>query len=336
MDSLTHVAIGAIIGELYAGKSLGKKALVLGAVFQSIPDIDFVSSLFVSPSASLLAHRGFTHSFLFLLILSFVLATVARKWLRDVDISFNRWTGFVALELLVHILLDSLNVYGVGWFEPFSHERISFHSLFVIDPFLSLILFSAFVILILYRHTYGHRFAWAAGSLILSFLYMCISFLNHAIVNKQLESTVITQKISGKRYFSTPTEFNIFLWYCVVEVDSGYYIGYSSVFDKEPFIQFYFFPRNENRTIDLTDRRELANLVRFSQGYYTIDRTEGELIFNDLRFGREAGWQHDQAEFTFHYYLQQPSKNSGRLQRGRWAQLTRSNLVALVQRIEGN
>jgi inner membrane protein len=336
MDSLTHVAIGAIIGELYAGKSLGKKALVLGAVFQSLPDIDFISSLFVSPSASLLAHRGFTHSFLFLLILSFVLAAVARKWLRDVDISFNRWTGFVAVELLVHILLDSLNVYGVGWFEPFSHVRISFHSLFVIDPFLFIILFITLFALIFYRHTYRYRFTWAVASLVAGFLYVCLSFLNYGIINKRLESTLIVQNISSQRYFSTPTEFNIFLWYCVVEVDSGYYIGYSSVFDKEPFIQFYFFPRNENRTIDLTDRRELANLVRFSQGYYTIDRIEGELIFNDLRFGREAGWQNDQAPFTLHYYLQQPSKNSGRLQRGRWAQLTRSNLVALVQRIEGN
>lgn len=335
MDSLTHIAIGAIIGELYAGKSLGKKVLLIGAVFQSIPDIDFVSSLFVSPSANLLAHRGFTHSFLFLIILSLVLAIAARKWFRDFDLSFIRWTGFVALELLVHLLLDSLNVYGVGWLEPFSHVRISLHSLFVIDPFLLLILVGAFLMLVLHRHTYRHRFKWAAGSLIVCFLYMCASFLNLRIINKRLESTLISQNISCQRFFSTPTEFNIFLWYCVVEADTGYYIGYSSVFDQEPFIQFYFFPRNESRTIDLSDRTELANLVRFSQGYYTIDRMEGELVFNDIRFGREAGWQHNQSAFTFHYYLQQPAKNAGRLQRGRWTQLNRSNLQALVQRIKG-
>jgi len=336
MDSLTHIAIGAIIGELYAGKSLGKKVLLIGAFFQSIPDIDFVSSLFVSPSASLLAHRGFTHSFLFLIILSLVLATAARKWFRDFDLSFIHWTGFVSIEVLVHLLLDSLNVYGVGWFEPFSHMRISFHSLFVIDPFLLLVLSTTFLILLLSRHTYRYRFMWSSGGLIVCFFYMCVSFLNIGIINKRLESTMISQNISCQRYFSTPTDFNIFLWYCVVEVDSGYYIGYSSIFDKEPFIQFYFFARNENRTIDLSDRTELANLVRFSQGYYTIDRMEGELVFNDLRFGREAGWQHNHAPFTFHYYLQQPSKNAGRLQRGRWAQLNRSNMVALVERIKGN
>ncbi|MFN7493576.1 MAG: metal-dependent hydrolase, partial [Cyclobacteriaceae bacterium] len=321
MDSLTHIAIGAIIGELYAGKSLGKKALVIGAVFQSIPDIDFVSSLFVSPSASLLAHRGFTHSFLFLIILSLVLAIAARKWFRDFDLSFISWTVFVSLEVLVHLLLDSLNVYGVGWLEPFSHVRISLHSLFVMDPFFSAILGVAFFVLILHRHTHRYRFNWAVGSLFISFLYVCMSFLNHGIVNKRLQSTLSAQNISSQRYFSTPTEFNIFLWYCVVEVDSGYYIGYSSVFDSESFIQFYFFPRNEDRIANYSNVEERSNLVRFSQGYYTIDHLEGQLIFNDLRFGREAGWQNDQAPFTFHYYLEHPSKNSGRLQRGRWAQL---------------
>ncbi|MBI3221271.1 MAG: metal-dependent hydrolase [Bacteroidetes bacterium] len=336
MDSLTHIVIGAIIGEAYAGKSIGKKALVLGALFQSIPDIDFISSFFVSPSASLLAHRGFTHSLLFIIIVSLVFSFAAHKWFKKIHLTFMSWAGFIALELVVHITLDSLNIYGVGWLEPFSPQRFSFHSLFVIDPFYSVILFIAFVVLIFYRTTYHYRFVWALGSLTISCLYISLSFFNQVLVNHRLESALITQNISSQRYFATPTEFNIFLWYCVVEVDSGYYVGFSSVFDKEQFIQFYFFLRNENRTVELSDRLELANLIRFSKGYYTIDRIEGELVFNDLRFGREAGWQHDQAAFTFHYYLQQPSKNIGRLQRGRWSQLNRSSLEALVQRIKGN
>jgi inner membrane protein len=41
MDSITHIALGAITGEALAGKSLGKRAMILGAVAQSLPDIDF-------------------------------------------------------------------------------------------------------------------------------------------------------------------------------------------------------------------------------------------------------------------------------------------------------
>lgn len=31
MDSLTHIALGAVIGEVYAGKALGRKAMIIGA-----------------------------------------------------------------------------------------------------------------------------------------------------------------------------------------------------------------------------------------------------------------------------------------------------------------
>jgi inner membrane protein len=42
MDSLTHIAIGACISEAVLSKQIGKKALTLGAVTHSLPDIDIV------------------------------------------------------------------------------------------------------------------------------------------------------------------------------------------------------------------------------------------------------------------------------------------------------
>ncbi|MBA4058037.1 MAG: metal-dependent hydrolase, partial [Marivirga sp.] len=65
MDTITHIAIGACIGELLAAKRIGKKALVVGSAAQIIPDIDLFYALWMSPSSNALAHRGFTHSFLF-------------------------------------------------------------------------------------------------------------------------------------------------------------------------------------------------------------------------------------------------------------------------------
>ena len=44
MDSLTHLALGACMGEAFAGKTLGKKAMLWGAITQSIPDIDFIKA----------------------------------------------------------------------------------------------------------------------------------------------------------------------------------------------------------------------------------------------------------------------------------------------------
>ena len=61
MDSITHIALGACMGEAFAGKTLGKKAMLWGALAQSIPDIDFIASFWMDTSSNLLAHRGFTH-----------------------------------------------------------------------------------------------------------------------------------------------------------------------------------------------------------------------------------------------------------------------------------
>ena len=64
MDSLTHIVLGACIGEAVAGKKLGKKAMLLGAIAQSVPDIDFVTTFWLSDSKDIVAHRGITiHTF---------------------------------------------------------------------------------------------------------------------------------------------------------------------------------------------------------------------------------------------------------------------------------
>ena len=58
------------MGEAFAGRTVGKKAMLWGILAQSIPDIDFISSLWLDTADHLLAHRGFTHSILFAIIIS--------------------------------------------------------------------------------------------------------------------------------------------------------------------------------------------------------------------------------------------------------------------------
>ena len=61
MDSLTHTVLGACLGQLIAGKKIGKKAMLWGAIANNIPDIDVITSAWMGQADSLLAHRGFTH-----------------------------------------------------------------------------------------------------------------------------------------------------------------------------------------------------------------------------------------------------------------------------------
>ena len=46
MDSITHTVLGMVEGELIAGKNLGKKAMLFGAIANNLPDIDVAFSFF--------------------------------------------------------------------------------------------------------------------------------------------------------------------------------------------------------------------------------------------------------------------------------------------------
>ena len=184
MDSITHIALGAIIGEAYAGKELGKRAMVIGALAQSLPDVDFLMSFWLSPVDNLLAHRGFAHSILFGTAVSVLLGIAATRWGRPTSITTKRWILFFALEISVHLILDAFNNYGVGWFEPFSHVRISFDVIFVADPFYSIWLGIACLVLLILHSKAPARRHWIRLSLILSSLYLVYALYNKSVIHR--------------------------------------------------------------------------------------------------------------------------------------------------------
>src|SRR5262245_6612882 len=124
MDSLTHTVLGACIGEAIAGKKIGKKAMLWGALANNLPDIDVVTSLWMNHADSLLAHRGFTHSILFALLISPLLAFCFTRYSR-LALTFKDWLLIFGTGAFSHILMDAMTSYGTGWFEPFSHRRVS-------------------------------------------------------------------------------------------------------------------------------------------------------------------------------------------------------------------
>ena len=130
-----------------------------GVLAQSIPDIDFIASTWLNTSENLLAHRGFTHSILFALMIVPVFALSADKIHRPHNIKFKTWLLFFAAEVFLHLFLDAFNNYGVGWFEPFSHVRFSFNAIYVADPFFSLWAGIAFLMLVISdKHSNKRKF----------------------------------------------------------------------------------------------------------------------------------------------------------------------------------
>lgn len=65
MDSITHAAVGAAIGEAYLGKKAGYRAAVWGCVIATTPDLDIIVNPFVDSVNELYSHRNITHSLFF-------------------------------------------------------------------------------------------------------------------------------------------------------------------------------------------------------------------------------------------------------------------------------
>jgi inner membrane protein len=335
MDSITHIAIGACMGEAFAGKKLGKKAMIWGAVAQSIPDIDFVASFWMDTPSSLLAHRGFTHSFLFLGFITPLMAFAAEKWHKPHNISFRNWFLFFLAAVFFHLFIDAFNNYGVGWFEPFSHSRISFHTIYVADPLFSLWPGISVIALVLLKPKSKQRRMWWRFGLSTCVLYLFLCIYNKYVITEQVQTAFEKQNIPHRYYFTTPAPLQNWLWFVVAGNDSGYYTGFRSLLDETDTIAFQYFPRNDNLIHELKDHEEVQQLKRFSKGFYTVEQWNDTLVFNDLRFGQIIGWKNSRDHFVFHYFLSHPNENKLVVQRGRFDKWDLNTALSLWRRMKG-
>ena len=132
MDSLTQIVLGGAVGELIAGRRMGNKAVLWGAIAGTIPDLDVFFRVFFHPIEAALVHRGFSHSLLFSILASPALGWVFNKATKGKH-GFWLWTKLFFWGIVTHPILDMFTNYGTQFLWPFE-ARITFNSVFVIDP----------------------------------------------------------------------------------------------------------------------------------------------------------------------------------------------------------
>lgn len=148
MDPVCHTLVGAVLAEsgLKKRTAYGTATLIIGA---NLPDIDVLSYLW-GPVAALAFRRGLTHGLLGLALLPLLLTGAVVVWhrlmsLRNDTPSSERLNPAWVLALayvsgVTHPLLDFLNVYGIRLLEPFSGRWFYGDTLFIVDPWIWLIL----------------------------------------------------------------------------------------------------------------------------------------------------------------------------------------------------
>jgi inner membrane protein len=335
VDTLTHTVLGACLGEVIAGKKLGKKAMLIGALANNLPDIDVIAGAWNSPTEGLLVHRGITHSILFALLLPPLLAYFFEKLSKNKYLSYGRWMLLFSSGMFIHIFLDALTAYGTGWFEPFNHARVSFNALFILDPVFMLPMLVAAIVLLILKRTSSKRLTWALSGLIISTLYIAAVSVNKLLVNSSIEKNMQNQHIRYTDYLATPTPLNDFLWYIVARNEQDFYVGYYSEFDSPGPISFTLVHKNDSLLNPFRNSEEVKSLVRFSKGYYCLSKNDSNTVFSEMRFGQIGGWDKENASFVFNYTLQKKTGDAITLQQGRIDAVKWQAIIDLWTRMKG-
>lgn len=112
MDSITQATLGAAMGHAVLGKKMGNKAILVGAIAGTIPDLDVFSRLFLDHQVyGLVYHRGITHSILFTLLASPIFAWVSLKYYEQ---GWHKKWGVQAILAAWWLLFYLLILMGLG------------------------------------------------------------------------------------------------------------------------------------------------------------------------------------------------------------------------------
>jgi len=113
MDSLTQIILGAAVGEVAAGRKIGNRAMLWGAVAGTIPDLDvMIGSLFMNEINGLAFHRAITHSIFFAVVFSFLISFYT-NWLYKNGHHKKRWYKVltVACTTLFMLLASAILIF---------------------------------------------------------------------------------------------------------------------------------------------------------------------------------------------------------------------------------
>ncbi|WP_266205539.1 metal-dependent hydrolase [Pontibacter kalidii] len=309
MDSLTQIVLGAAVGEAVAGKKLGNKALLWGAVAGTIPDLDVLLNPWLDTVQQLTFHRSLTHSFLFAVVMSPLLGWLLHRLYKNNPATLRDWSLLFFLGFVTHSLLDSCTTWGTQLFWPFTNYGVAFYNIFVVDPLYTLP-FLVFVAAAAFYHRLSstRRYLNYAG-LMISTAYLLWSFVAKSMANGVFEQSMTRQGIDHTSYISKPTPMNTVFWSVTAAGEEGFYNGFYSLMDADQQVKYDFEPQQAELLAPYRGHPKLERLLQITKGYYTVTQDRaGALLINDLRFGKFDGWQESGGGYVFVYKVWQDAQ----------------------------
>lgn len=335
MDSLTQIVLGAAVGEAVLGKKVGNKAILLGAVAGTIPDLDVFVKLFTDDVTANEMHRGFSHSIVFCILFAPLLAWLIQKIHSKADASWRDWSKLTFWSLFTHPLLDAHTTWGTQLLWPFD-LRIAYKNINVVDPVYTLPFLLLVLVAMFFRrdNKWRSRLNWLGIGL--SSLYMLYTIGVKFHVNTVFKEALQSQNIEYQRLSHQPTIMNSVLWMAIAENDTAYQMGFYSLLDKDKQIDFISYPKDLRIREQMQEVELYQRLVKLSDHWFLIRVNRDGFIFKDMRFG-QMSFDRDEDAIVFQYQMH--------LEGGEWSavqkepprdpDLMKTTFAALWKRIKG-
>ena len=278
--------MGAAVGEVTLGKKLGYKAALIGAIADTLPDLDVFLNFFTNDEVlKLQIHRSYSHALPVHILIAFPLA-----WLTHVifkkQIAYRSWYLLWIMGLITHGLLDCCTTYGTQYFLPFTNELLGFNNIAVVDVFFTLP-FMAFVIAsLLMRKENPARLKTAWMGIGYALLYMGFTLFNKHTVQQQFSRELARQHIQTDELYTSPSLFNNFLWSAIAINNDSLWLGEYSILQKRSEVKWASYARNTALVENHPDKRSTDVLLWFSQGKYFAEQSGDTLLFYNVKWGR--------------------------------------------------
>lgn len=126
MDSLTQIVLGAACGEAVAGRKLGNRAMLWGAIGGTIPDLDVMAEFLTDRMTAMAFHRGFMHSLLFAALAPWMLAFLTR-WFYGQGV--YRLRGYKLIAMVIWLVFFLGAVAGINFIPVVVSGQLSWYVL---------------------------------------------------------------------------------------------------------------------------------------------------------------------------------------------------------------
>lgn len=219
MDTSSHILIGfglaalAQVDPVVSGSETLTQAVMIGTVIGSnAPDFDILYRLRGS-SSYCKNHRSYSHSLPILPLWALLILAVLMPIYPSIStLHLFLWTF---LAVVIHVGTDLLNVHGTQVLLPFNRAWVSFSTISLLDPFMTIVHLAGFFCLLFFEP--GHVFSLIYGLIL---FYLLIRIFYRTWIYRQL-----------RRYFLHATSItlipkaSILKWDVLIETEEDFLFG---------------------------------------------------------------------------------------------------------------